>query len=198
MSRTIGVGQHARGVAHGLGHGLRALVVHLLTGNHRHRLRGFQNRRTGLGRDLAVGGVVAFHAAQRITQGELAHFCAWQRQRCVLWLSPQHKAAAILADGLQARAVEQLAQRLVGGVTALQAWRLQALGHLRGARQGDLGLAGELVEHIIQGAGGDVVLLADTARLRGKRPGRYSSNAQGGAEQRGADGLTEGAARSRI
>ncbi|MNP43917.1 hypothetical protein D3C76_1377620 [compost metagenome] len=100
MGGTIGVGQHARGVAHGLGYGLRALVVHLLASDHRHTLRGFQQGSAGLGGDLTVSGVVAFHAAQCVTQGKPLDVGGWQIQCCVFGLRPQDVTAAVLADRL--------------------------------------------------------------------------------------------------
>ncbi|MNH12827.1 hypothetical protein D3C79_723800 [compost metagenome] len=78
MGRTVGVGQHPRCVAHGLGDGLGALVVHLLTGDHRDRLRCLYQWHAGLGRNLAVGSVVTLHAAQRIAKGEATDIGVWQ------------------------------------------------------------------------------------------------------------------------
>lgn len=102
MGRAVGVGQYPWGVAHGLGDGLRALVVHLLAGDHGDALRGFPQGGTGLGGDLAVGGVVARHAAQGVTQGKPLDVGGRQRQRAARGLGLQHIAAAIRADGGQA------------------------------------------------------------------------------------------------
>ncbi|MNJ69153.1 hypothetical protein D3C77_654670 [compost metagenome] len=103
----------------------------------------------------------------------------------------QHITGAILAHRLQPRAIEQLAQRLVGGVAALQAGRLRALGHLRGARQRDAGLACELIQHLVQRAGGDVVLLAGAARRFGHHYHRHAGQAKRGTEQCGAHRLAQ-------
>ncbi|MNM73623.1 hypothetical protein D3C81_853590 [compost metagenome] len=78
MGRTVGVGQYPRRVAHGLGNGLRALVVHLLAGHHRDRLGRLHQRHAGLGCHLAVRGVVTLHAAQRIAEGEATDIGVWQ------------------------------------------------------------------------------------------------------------------------
>ncbi|MNE54619.1 hypothetical protein D3C80_1494100 [compost metagenome] len=61
------------------------------------------------------------------------------------------------------------------------------MGELRRARQGDASLAGELVEHIIQLAGRDRIVMADLGRF--SRHGKLCDccQAQGRAKQGSPD-----------
>ncbi|MNE28641.1 hypothetical protein D3C80_1220880 [compost metagenome] len=77
MSGTVRVGQYSRRVAHGLGNGLRALIVHLLSSNYRDRLGCLHQGHAGLGRHLAVRGVVTLHAAQCVAEGETTDVGVW-------------------------------------------------------------------------------------------------------------------------
>ncbi|MNH30991.1 hypothetical protein D3C79_913170 [compost metagenome] len=138
-----------------------------------------------------MGGVVAIHAAQGIAQGEAADIGVWQRQCGVVWLGPQHIAVPTLAYGLQAAPIEQLAQRLIGRVLPLQATGLQPIGQLRCAGEGDPRLTGKLVEHIVQFAGRNRILLADLRGFSGQGLKGQGADTQCGTEQGCPNGLAQ-------
>ncbi|MNZ27562.1 hypothetical protein D3C78_447820 [compost metagenome] len=183
-------GEDAGGVAHGLLHGLRALVVDLLAGDHRYRLRGFHQRLAGLGGDLAVGGQVAVLAAQRVAQGE--HLGRRHFQRAAGRHFAQHEAAAAEALRLQRGAAEELGQAGFHRVAAGEALGAQAAGLRRGGGKVDAGLAGEAVQRLNQGPGGDGVAAAgDGHRLFGNGAGGQQRGGQGRGEQGAANGEGE-------
>ncbi|MNZ45157.1 hypothetical protein D3C78_628010 [compost metagenome] len=140
-----------------------------------------------------MGRVVAFHAAQRITEGEALDVGGWQRQRFGLGLRVQHIAAAVLADGLQTRATEQMAQGLISRVITLYAWRLAAQGKFGGGREGDPCLARELIEGVAQWPRSDFVVAtgAGNAVIGRLTERRQRTDPQHGGEQGGTNGVAQ-------
>ncbi|VVN48086.1 hypothetical protein PS624_05999 [Pseudomonas fluorescens] len=140
-----------------------------------------------------MSGVVAVHTAQCVTEGETFDIGGWQGQYFGFSERTQDVTAAVLADRFQAGAAEQMAQRLIGRIIALNAWRLPALSLLRGHRQRDAGLTGKLIQRLTQRTRGNVVAMADfTGRriIRHAQTGHHT-NAQRRGKKRCPNGVAQ-------
>jgi len=149
---------HAGGAAQGVGDAVGALVVHLLAGDHRHRLRGFTHRqRQAGGRSHGAGGVGTgvFGGGAQVLAGNRG---GTQLQRAgVGGNRVQHVTVVALGQGLQTAALQQALQAGRRGVVAVQAGAGLAGGEAVVAGDENARLLGEVVQHTDQGAGGDAV-----------------------------------------
>lgn len=86
-----------------------------------------------------------------------------------------------------------MAQGLVRRILAVQSRGLDTARLLRSACQGDAGLTSELVQHIAQGAGGNVVALARGGDTVLRRDGEHwhGARTQHRAEQCSTDGMAQ-------
>ncbi len=189
---AIGRAHQARRVAHRLSDGARALILDLLAGDHRDGLRGLYQRHACLGRHAAMRRVVAFHRTQRIAQSEAFDGHRLQLDGIALCRTAAQRVVALaVAHGLQAAALQQCGKPVVDAVLAAQPVRFQALQQAAVHRQQHPGLAGEAAQCAGQRAGGDVVAAHRLLRRR-LGDGQAGGDAQGQAQQRGADTQRQG------
>ncbi len=176
------------GPAQGVGDAGGALVVHLLAGDHRHRLRGFAQRQVEAGgRGAGPGGVAlaAFGDAAQALGGNLR---GAQLQRAAGGGKYLEHIAAADRLGLQPGVRQQQLQGLCDAVAAVQAGALLAGGQVVVPGNEHRALLGEAVEHRDQRPGADAVAAPFSLGLVLARIGSSVGPGRGAAQQCGAQG----------
>ncbi|MNF69646.1 hypothetical protein D3C84_515340 [compost metagenome] len=172
-------GGDARQVAHGIVEGVRVAVVHLLASDDRNRTRCLDQRGVGLGAGGGALGQVALYRAPGAFSVLHADHAGGRQVHHTLGHGHQAIGARTALFQLQPGATQGFAQG--AGCVELAFDRRRGLARRQGwiQRQGQTGLAGNLVQGVDQWSGRQVV---------GADAGRLFSGDQLAAGQRGAKG----------